>query len=101
MVYRVMTCPLNLQTVRSLLYWSPVSVTTLITGVPTTNSKQSQSNLPPPVNKVNVYVLCRSESPLAKLYTTSTMEHHHLDHCTMILNSEVNLISQHVIFNWS
>ena len=32
---------------------------------------------------------CRSCSVLAQLYSTSTMEHHHFDHCTMILNSEV------------
>ena len=31
----------------------------------------------------------RTESPLAQLYGTSTMEHHHFDHCIMILNSEV------------
>ena len=33
--------------------------------------------------------LCRIESPLAQLYGTSTMEHHHFDHSIMILNSEV------------
>ncbi|XP_028390935.1 cGMP-specific 3',5'-cyclic phosphodiesterase-like isoform X2 [Dendronephthya gigantea] len=32
------------------------------------------------------------ESPLAQLYGTSTMEHHHFDHCIMILNSEGNNI---------
>jgi len=30
----------------------------------------------------------KTESPLAQLYGTSTMEHHHFDHCIMILNSE-------------
>ena len=39
---------------------------------------------------VALLFLCRSESPLATLYSTSTMEHHHLDHCIMILNSEVS-----------
>ncbi|XP_023226284.1 cGMP-specific 3',5'-cyclic phosphodiesterase-like [Centruroides sculpturatus] len=34
------------------------------------------------------------ESPLATLYTTSTMEHHHFDQCIMILNSEGNNIFQ-------
>ncbi|XP_033125627.1 cGMP-specific 3',5'-cyclic phosphodiesterase-like, partial [Anneissia japonica] len=33
-------------------------------------------------------------SPLALLYTTSVMEHHHFDHCIMILNSENNNIFQ-------
>lgn len=31
----------------------------------------------------------RVASPLAMLYSTSVMEHHHFDHCIMILNSEV------------
>ncbi|XP_064603088.1 cGMP-specific 3',5'-cyclic phosphodiesterase-like isoform X2 [Liolophura sinensis] len=34
----------------------------------------------------------KSDSPLAMLYGTSTMEHHHFDHCIMILNSEGNNI---------
>ncbi|XP_026467286.1 cGMP-specific 3',5'-cyclic phosphodiesterase [Ctenocephalides felis] len=34
------------------------------------------------------------ESPLAILYSTSTMEHHHFDQCVMILNSESNNIFQ-------
>ncbi|XKL66408.1 hypothetical protein PGB90_009828 [Kerria lacca] len=34
------------------------------------------------------------ESPLAILYTTSTMEHHHFDQCVMILNSDGNNIFQ-------
>ena len=47
---------------------------------------------------VNTYVcvylrtyvlLSRVESPIAQLYSTSTMEHHHFDHSIMILNSEV------------
>lgn len=41
-----------------------------------------------------VHKFYRSESPLALLYSTSTMEHHHLDHCVMILNSEVSFSSQ-------
>lgn len=36
----------------------------------------------------------KSDSPLAILYTTSTMEHHHFDQCVMILNSEGNNIFQ-------
>lgn len=34
----------------------------------------------------------KSASPLAQLYSTSTMEHHHLDQCIMILNSPGNQI---------
>ena len=34
------------------------------------------------------------ESPLAILYSTSTMEHHHFDQCVMILNSDGNNIFQ-------
>lgn len=34
----------------------------------------------------------RIDSPLAQLYTTSTMEHHHFDHCIMILNGVGNNI---------
>ena len=33
-------------------------------------------------------------SPLAVLYSTSTMEHHHLDECIMILSEESNNILQ-------
>ncbi|CAK1541136.1 unnamed protein product [Leptosia nina] len=36
----------------------------------------------------------KTESPLAILYSTSTMEHHHFDQCVMILNSESNNIFQ-------
>ncbi|KAG8290391.1 cGMP-specific 3',5'-cyclic phosphodiesterase [Homalodisca vitripennis] len=36
----------------------------------------------------------KTESPLAILYSTSTMEHHHFDQCVMILNSENNNIFQ-------
>lgn len=36
----------------------------------------------------------KTDSPLAILYTTSTMEHHHFDQCVMILNSEGNNIFQ-------
>ncbi|GAB0087546.1 Phosphodiesterase [Sergentomyia squamirostris] len=36
----------------------------------------------------------KTESPLAILYSTSTMEHHHFDQCVMILNSEGNNIFQ-------
>ncbi|XP_046371054.1 cGMP-specific 3',5'-cyclic phosphodiesterase-like [Haliotis rufescens] len=34
----------------------------------------------------------KAESPLAMLYSTSVMEHHHFDHCIMILNSPGNNI---------
>lgn len=34
------------------------------------------------------------EAPLAKLYTTSTLEHHHFDQCIMILQTEGNNILQ-------
>jgi len=36
----------------------------------------------------------KSESALAQLYGTSVMEHHHFDHCIMILNSPGNEIFQ-------
>ncbi|XP_068745612.1 cGMP-specific 3',5'-cyclic phosphodiesterase-like [Montipora capricornis] len=38
----------------------------------------------------------KTESPLAQLYGTSTMEHHHFDHSIMILNSEGNNIFEHL-----
>lgn len=42
----------------------------------------------------------KTDSPLAILYTTSTMEHHHFDQCIMILNSEGNNIFQvNIIIN--
>lgn len=34
----------------------------------------------------------KASSPLAQLYSTSTMEHHHFDQCIMILNSTGNQI---------
>ncbi|KAJ8317387.1 hypothetical protein KUTeg_005291 [Tegillarca granosa] len=36
----------------------------------------------------------KTASPLAVLYSTSVMEHHHFDHCIMILQSEGNNIFQ-------
>ncbi|XP_038046831.1 cGMP-specific 3',5'-cyclic phosphodiesterase-like isoform X4 [Patiria miniata] len=36
----------------------------------------------------------KTASALSQLYSTSTMEHHHFDHCIMILNSEGNNIFQ-------
>ncbi|CAK1594286.1 unnamed protein product [Parnassius mnemosyne] len=36
----------------------------------------------------------KTESPLAILYSTSTMEHHHFDQCVMILNNESSNIFQ-------
>lgn len=41
----------------------------------------------------NAYQL-KIESPLAYLYSTSTMEYHHFDQCVMILNAEGNKIFQ-------
>ncbi|XP_064631077.1 cGMP-specific 3',5'-cyclic phosphodiesterase-like isoform X2 [Lineus longissimus] len=38
----------------------------------------------------------KSDSPLALLYSTSTMEHHHFDQCIMILNSEGNNIFEYM-----
>ena len=34
------------------------------------------------------------DAPLAKLYTTSTLEHHHFDQCIMILQTDGNNILQ-------
>lgn len=36
-----------------------------------------------------LFLFYRASSPLAQLYSTSTMEHHHFDQCIMILNSQV------------
>lgn len=45
---------------------------------------------------INIYVYNmlyqRASSPLAQLYSTSTMEHHHFDQCLMILNSPGNQV---------
>ncbi|XP_063625843.1 dual 3',5'-cyclic-AMP and -GMP phosphodiesterase 11-like isoform X2 [Cydia splendana] len=38
----------------------------------------------------------KASSPLAQLYSTSTMEHHHFDQCLMILNSPGNQILSHL-----
>ncbi|XP_023708360.1 dual 3',5'-cyclic-AMP and -GMP phosphodiesterase 11 isoform X1 [Cryptotermes secundus] len=38
----------------------------------------------------------KASSPLARLYSTSTMEHHHFDQCIMILNSQGNQILANV-----
>ncbi|XP_076327227.1 dual 3',5'-cyclic-AMP and -GMP phosphodiesterase 11-like isoform X2 [Tachypleus tridentatus] len=38
----------------------------------------------------------KSCSPLAQLYSTSTMEHHHFDQCIMILNTQGNQILSHL-----
>lgn len=40
----------------------------------------------------NDSIIFRASSPLAQLYSTSTMEHHHFDQCLMILNSPGNQI---------
>lgn len=37
-------------------------------------------------------MIFRASSPLAQLYSTSTMEHHHFDQCLMILNSPGNQV---------
>ncbi|KAG5674252.1 hypothetical protein PVAND_004232 [Polypedilum vanderplanki] len=41
---------------------------------------------------VNNAFQIKASSPLAQLYSTSTMEHHHFDQCVMILNSPGNQI---------
>lgn len=38
----------------------------------------------------------KASSPLAQLYSTSTMEHHHFDQCVMILNSPGNQVLANV-----
>lgn len=38
-----------------------------------------------------MFCVFRSATPLAQLYTTSTMEHHHFDQCIMILSGQVGL----------
>ena len=41
----------------------------------------------------------KTDSPLAILYSTSTMEHHHFDQCVMILSTESNNILQVSYYN--
>lgn len=53
-----------------------------------------------PLTRVCVSV-CRSDHPLAQLYCHSTMEHHHFDHCLMILNSPVGAPSADSPGGWS
>ena len=36
------------------------------------------------------FAVVRTDSPLAKLYTTSTLEHHHFNHAVIILSTEVS-----------
>ena len=38
----------------------------------------------------------KSSNSLARLYSTSTMEHHHFDQCIMLLNSNGNQILSNV-----
>ena len=38
----------------------------------------------------------KADAPLAKLYSTSTLEHHHFDQCIMILQTEGNNILQYL-----
>lgn len=45
-----------------------------------------------PTNNLNNLIRFRASSPLAQLYSTSTMEHHHFDQCLMILNSPGNQV---------
>ncbi|GIX87246.1 cGMP-specific 3',5'-cyclic phosphodiesterase [Caerostris extrusa] len=40
------------------------------------------------IHNFDNFEFIRSNSPLAQLYSTSTMEHHHFDQCTRLLNSE-------------
>lgn len=44
------------------------------------------------INKRGIFFFLRASSPLAQLYSTSTMEHHHFDQCLMILSSQGNQI---------
>ena len=37
------------------------------------------------------FAVVRTDSPLAKLYTTSTLEHHHFNHAVIILSTEVSV----------
>lgn len=46
----------------------------------------------PDTTKCLMNFISRASSPLAQLYSTSTMEHHHFDQCLMILNSPGNQI---------
>ena len=46
-----------------------------------------------------ILLLHQTDSALAILYSTSTMEHHHFDQCVMILSSEGNNIFQGDIVN--
>lgn len=43
-------------------------------------------------SKISICLFYRASSPLAQLYSTSTMEHHHFDQCLMILSSPGNQI---------
>lgn len=38
----------------------------------------------------------RYGTPLSKLYSTSTLEHHHFDQCIMILNHEDQNLFRHL-----
>lgn len=64
-----------------------------ITEGPTIHFKLSKFDRCPRI-KQNQYsaFYCRASSPLAQLYSTSTMEHHHFDQCLMILNSPGNQV---------
>ncbi len=79
-------CPPPLQTffggsiIRPLLYGSWCHIVTSIPGLMFLKIYFNK-------RKLNF----RSDSPLATLYSTSTMEHHHFDQCIMILSSEVGI----------
>ena len=86
-------------TLSSFLSSLPACATTSTTGAPTMPSRQSGCGMccinnyfsPSPDTCLTPSgdLTLRIDSPLVQLYGTSTMEHHHLDHCIMILNSEV------------
>ena len=42
--------------------------------------------------EISFDLFSRADSPIARLYSTSTMEHHHFDQSVMILNSEVRRV---------
>lgn len=42
------------------------------------------------LTKDGQFLVSRTSSPLADLYSTSTLEHHHFDQCIMILSTKVS-----------
>lgn len=46
------------------------------------------------LTKDGQFLVSRTSSPLADLYSTSTLEHHHFDQCIMILSTKVSEASK-------